>query len=186
MSRFPYKYDVNKYIDEALKRLIKIYPWTTKEMFKDNYTYAIEKIDNKYKYVVYRKWFSSTDKEVYDYDGEQFIEQIISDNQISIEYANPVKEEFRIHSQREGLTGWYLEMYIFRSHELGGYSVYIQAGNESAGASKTMFFDSTYFNGTFDDFLNKYFDEMHAGTYGLSLTYLKEYKGLKEFLGFKE
>ena len=186
MNKFPYKYDVNKYLDEALNRLKVIYPWATKDMFKDNYTYAIEKIDGKYKYVIYRKWYNKTDKEIYDYDKEDFINDIISDNKDSIEYANPVKEEFIIKSDGVELTGWFLEMYKFRSHELGGYSVYIQAGNESAGGSKTMFFDCSYFKGTFDDFLNKYFDEMHAGAYGLSFNYLKEYKGLKEFLGFKK
>ena len=32
---------------------------------------------------------------------------------------------------------WYLEIYRIRKHELGGYSAYVQAGNRSAGGSRT-------------------------------------------------
>ena len=34
---------------------------------------------------------------------------------------------------------WFLECYQIQKHEKGGYSVYVTAGNRSAGGSKTVF-----------------------------------------------
>ena len=42
-KKFEYGYDVKKYIDKAIEKLKETYPWATREMFRKEYTYKIEK-----------------------------------------------------------------------------------------------------------------------------------------------
>lgn len=183
MSKFPYKYDVDKYIEVAFDKMKELYPWVTKEMFNNCYRYSIEKINGRYKYIKY----INNEKRILDLDAEGFIDEIINDNSSYIEYANPVKEEFIIDYDGEiNLSGWSLEIYSFRRHELGGYSLYVQAGNRSTGGSRTFFINPKYMKYTFEEFLDSFFDEMNLSSFGIGKNYLKNVNGLKEFLGFEK
>ena len=179
--------DVNFYIEEALKKLKETYPWATKKMFRKNYTYKIEKINDKYQFISYHKWSDNDiDKEIIDINKEEIINLIIRENESSIEDANPVKEIFKIPLEC-GIDahGWTLEIYQFRSHKLGGYSSYVQAGNRSTGGSREFFIPPSYMKGNFDKFLEKYEELVPPWAFGLDKEYLKKVSGLKEFLGFK-
>lgn len=179
--------DVDAYINAAFNKLKKRYPWAKKSMFDKRYSYAIEEVNGKKEFVYYYSW-DGIEKSRYakGWDGELFIEQIISDQEWTIQDANQVKEVFDVRTN-EGVEihGWYLERFEFRSHKLGGYSAFVQAGDRSTGGSRTFFFTPEQMSGTFEDFLNSN-DELFSGHFGYGKEHMRNFEGLKEFLGFKE
>lgn len=190
-KRFPYGYEIEPYIDKALEKLKEVYTWAEKSMLKKEYSYSIEKINGKYKPVSIYKWDEeSITRNEYDFDGEGLIDLIYKDNEFWIKDANEIEEKYDVidNVSVDGpidISGWYLEKYEFRKHKLGGYSVFLEAGDRTAGSSRTEFLPSNYFEGTFDEFLDKYIKFIPA-YFGFTKEELKNAKGLKEFLGFKE
>lgn len=185
-KKFPYGYDVNKYIEIAYSKLKEKYPWFKEEMVNTKTKYTIEKISNKYKYCSYAIYSDGTSKRYsYDYDSDEFINYIVSDCSFYVECANDTKDIFKVPF--EGGTdahGWYLERYEFRTHKLGGYSSFVQAGDRCTGGSREFFLPDSFFEGTFDEFLDKYIELVPGGAFGLYKSDLQEVDGLKEFLGF--
>ena len=190
-KRFPYGYEIEPYIDKALERLKEVYPWAKKSMLKKEYSYSIEKINGKFKPVSVYKWDEdSITRNEYDFDGEGLIDLIYNDNEFWIKSSNEIDEIYDIIDKvlvdgPININGWYLEKYEFRKHKLGGYSIFLEAGNRSAGSSRTEFLPENFFKGTFDDFLDKYM-ELIPAHFGFNKEELKTAKGLNEFLGFKE
>ena len=183
---FPYGYDVNVYIDRAVEKMRNTYPWASKDIFRKQWNYAIEDINGEYKYVTYFKWSAGDiERDVKNCTGEEFIDIIIDNNRDWIEDANPVADTFVV-PLRYGIDahGWTLERYEFRSHGLGGYSAWVQAGNRYTGGSRTFFIPPEYFNGSYSEFLDRYCDLVPAGGFGLDREYLENVPGLKEFLGY--
>lgn len=178
--------DADAYVDEALKRLTRDYPWATKERMDDHYSYKIEETDGKKEFVKYYTWDDGTSNRYAEgWDGELFVQQIVEDHRTHIEWQNEIKEVFDVRPDYGvDLAGWHLERFEFRSHELGSYSCFVQAGDRSAGASRTFFFTPEMMSGTFEEFLNSN-DELFLGAFGLNKDYMREFKGLKEFLGFR-
>ncbi len=179
--------DADAYVDEALKRLKKKYPWAKKSLFHKNYRYTVEDVDGKKKFIKYYDWDDGTTKRYDDdWDGELFIQEIMEDQESYITYANEVKDVFdvRPHTGVQ-MHGWYLERFEFRSHVLGGYSAYVQAGDRSTGGSREFFFTPEQMSGTFAEFLDSN-TELLSGHFGLTRDYMEKFEGLKEFLGFKE
>ena len=179
--------DVEAYIDEALKRLKKKYPWAKKSLFQKNYRYTIEDVDGKKKFIKYYDWDDGTTKRYDDdWDGELFIQEIMEDQESYITNANKVKDVFdvRPHTGVQ-MHGWYLERFEFRSHILGGYSAFVQAGDRCTGGSREFFFTPEQMSGTFEEFLDSN-KELLSGHFGLTRDYMEKFEGLKEFLGFKE
>ena len=66
---------------------------------------------------------------------------------------------------------------------MGGYSVFCQAGDRVAGGSRTFFIPPDYFNGTYDEFLDKYI-ELVPSVFGFTKEELAEIPELKKFLGY--
>lgn len=186
-KKFTYGYDVNAYINEALKRLQECHPWATLDHFRKNCTYAIEKEGRKHVFVCYSNYDDGTsDRTFVEGDGEAFIKQIYSDQEWWIEVNNNTTESYRLDIPGEvDIAGWTLEIYEFRKHEFGGISSFIQAGNRSTGGSREFFLPNSFFEGTFDDFLERY-NNFVSGCFTLPVKWAKETEGLKEFLGFKE
>ena len=179
--------EVENYIDAAFDILKKRYPWAKKSMFNPHYSYAIEKKGGRNKFIQYYTW-DNGEKNRYDegWDGELFIDLIVNDNELSIQFANEVTEVFNVRPDYGvDAHGWRLERFEFRSHKLGGYSAFVQAGDRVTGGSRTFFFSPEEMSGSFEDFLaaNK---ELFSGSFGLTADYMKNFSGLKEFLGFKE
>ena len=186
-NKFKYGYEVDKYIDKALEIMKETYPWATKEMLRKEYTYKIEKNKNNYEYVSYYKWSDGTiDRNVVAGNADDFIREIISNNRSYIEDANQVKDIYKVPIEPGTIiSGWYLERYEFRSHDLGGYSALVQAGDRVTGGTRTFFIPPKYLEGTFDEFLDKYI-ELVPGYFGIGKEDLIHNKELKKFLGFKK
>ena len=184
-NKFEYGYDVEKYIDNALDKLKETYPWAIREMFRKEYTYSIEKEKDKYEFVSYYKWYDGKiDRKVIE-NTEDFINEIISNQRSYIEDANEVKDVYKVPIEPGTIiSGWYLERYEFRSHELGGYSALVQAGDRVTGGTRTFFIPPKFFEGTYDEFLDKYI-ELVPGYFGMGKQDLIQNKELKKFLGFK-
>ena len=190
-KKFPYGYDVNVYIDKAFEQLKELYPWAEKRMFRKEYRYAIEKKENgRYAFVTYYTWSDHTiERTVLDCDSEQFIQIFIQHHSSWIEWENPVKETLNLKELIPGGTmirGWYMECYEIRSHVKGGFSVYLQAGDRSAGASRTIFIPPAFFKLSWDEFLDKYVELVSPFAFYLGKEELKDAPGLKEFLGFNK
>ena len=186
-KNFPYGYNIEPYIDKALEILLFTYPWATRKTIDENYRYAIEKVGNRYHYISY--WLLEDKEERRDHgtNPTEFIDDITRQNSSYIESLNPPIDTFKIDLPRGvDLCGWYLEQYHFRKHELGGYSAYVQAGNRSAGGSRTFFIPPSYFDGTYEEFLDKYIKLVPGGSFGLYKDDLESIKDLKEYLGFKK
>ena len=184
-KKFPYGYDVEKYIEKAIEKMQFTYPWAKRELFDNRYEYCIEKNNNRYQYVYYYTW-SGNDKERYvlDVDGEGFINRIMWDQDYEMQEYNGVKDVFVVPGQSgKSSHGWYLERYEFRSHELGGYSVFCQAGDRVTGGSRTFFIPPSYFDGDYDEFLDKYI-ELVPPSFGFTRDELADIPELKKFLGF--
>ena len=186
-EKFPYGYDVNAYIDKALERMKETYFWATKEMLNPEWTYAIEQDeDGEYQYVTYYdpgsdEKFRTVWKE-WDYEG--FLKHYIHMNGGTAERYNPVKESFFVRPARISSAGWDLEIYKIEKRELGGFSVYIQAGNRTAGASKSFYIPVDYFKLPWEEFLDKYFELAPPSSFYVNKADLENASGLKEFLGF--
>lgn len=185
-KKFPYGYDVDKYIDKAIEKMKYTYPWVKKELFDKRYEYLIEKVNGKYQYAYIYQWSdSSKEKKVLNVDAEGFIEQIIWDQEDIIQQYNRVKDVFVVPGQAgKILHDWHLENYEFRSHELGGYSVFTQAGDRVTGGSRTFFIPPSYFEGNYEEFLDKYI-ELVPPSFGFTKEELANIPKLKKFLGFK-
>lgn len=182
-KKFPYGYDVNVYIDKAIEKMKYTYFWVKKDILDKRYTFSIEKSGNKYQYYY---TYEDNDKRVIEGDGEEFINQIIWFNEWAVEDANPVKDVFEVPGQEGKCShGWYLERYEFRSHVLGGYSVFCQAGDRTTGGSRTFFIPNEYFDGTYYEFLDKYI-ELVPPHFGFTKEELSDIPELANFLGFKE
>lgn len=179
--------DADAYVDEALRRLRNRYPWAVKSMFDKHESYSIEENDGRKEFVNYYTWDDNENKRYAEgWDGEFFIRKIINDNESWIERANEVSEVFDVRpDQGADCHGWCLERFEFRSHKLGGYSAFVQAGDRCTGGSRTFFFTPEQMSGTFEDFLESN-AELLSGRFGLDADYMRQFKGLKEFLGFKE
>ena len=186
-EKFSYGYDVNAYLDKAFSQMKELYPWATKEMLGNKWSYAIEKgEDGKHSFVSYYKWDDGEiEREVMVCDGDKFIRLIIDRHRDGIERENPVKDTLKM-SLPGGLMvrGWYVERYEFRSHVLGGYSVLVQAGNRSAGGTRTIFIPPSYFELSWPDFLDKYMELVPSNAFGLERDFLDHAAGLKTFLGY--
>ena len=113
------------------------------------------------------------------------IRLLASDHDWELERANPVKESFSVPATTKCWGDWHLEIYQIRKHELGGYSAYVQAGNRSAGGSRTFFIPRSYLKLPWEEFLDKYLDLVSPGPFYVSRANLENAEGLKEFLGFK-
>lgn len=187
-KKFPYGYDVNKYLDKAYDVIKKTFFWVRKDMFDERYEYDIEKEDKHYEYVYY---YNSEDGEKrrtimnWCKTPEDFYSAIMNHNEYKIASYNPIKDTFKVPiACGTDAHGWYLERYEFSSHELGGYTVFVQAGDRTTGGSRTFYIPQDYFDGTFDEFLDKYI-VLVPRSFGMGKEDLKNTKGLKEFLGFK-
>ena len=184
-EKFPYGYDVNAYIDKALERMKEQYPWAKKEMFRKEWSYAIEQENGEYQYVAYFNWGKGEiERRVLNCDGEEFIETVIDHHHDWIEDENPVTATFNVQTSCKFSRDWFLEDYRFQKHELGGYSTFIQAGNRSAGGSRTFFIPPAYFKLPWEEFLDKYLELVPPGFFYASRADLENAEGLKEFLGF--
>ncbi len=184
-KKFPYGYDVNLYIDKAIEIMKYTYPWVKRELFDSRYEYSIEKINDKYQYIYTYHWKDSkAEKNVLEVDGEGFINQIIWQQEYTIQEYNKVKEVFVVPGQSGKIIhDWHLERYEFRNHELGGYSVFCQAGDRVTGGSRTFFIPPSYFEGSYEEFLDKYI-KLVSPTFGFTKEELAEIPELKQFLGF--
>ena len=177
--------DIDAYIDEAVRRLKEKYFWATKEMFMPQYSYKIEETDGRKEFVQYYLYDNGESlRKAEGWDGELFIQRMIYDNRSAVESANCVKEVFDVRPDYGvDCHGWCLERFEFRSHKLGGYSAFVQAGDRVAGGSREFFFTQEQMSGTFEDFLLSN-GELLSGAFGLDREYMRNFKGLKEFLGF--
>lgn len=186
-EKFPYGYDMNAYIDKALERMKELYPWAKKEMFRKEWSYAIEQENGEYQYVTYFDWKDGQiDREVLNCDAEKFIQTVIGHHHSWIEDENPVTENFKVEASRRCSGDWGLEIYQIRKHQLGGFSTYVQAGNRSAGASRTFFIPPAFFKLPWEEFLDKYLELVPPGPFYVDRDDLEKAEGLKEFLGFAE
>ena len=188
-EKFPYGYDVNVYVDKAFEKLKELYPWAERSMLRKNWSYAIEKDENgQYAFVSYFKWSAKDiERRVLDCDSNGFIDLFIGNHSDWIEDENPVKDTLNVIDLIPCGTmvcGWHMENYEFRSHVKGGYSVYLQAGNRSAGGSRTIFIPPAYFKLSWGEFLDKYVELVPPGSFCLGKTDLENAPGLKAFLGF--
>ena len=106
-EKFPYGYDVNAYIDKALERMKELYPWAKKEMFRKEWSYAIEQENGEYQYVTYFDWKDGQiDREVLNCDAEKFIQTVIGHHHSWIEDENPVTENFKVEASRRCSGDW--------------------------------------------------------------------------------
>ena len=186
-ERFPYGYDVQVYLDKAFEQLKETMFWATKEMLDDRYVYTIEQENGVYNFVSYYKQDDGgTQRSVLDYcDWKGFIDHWVFMNDWYAEKHNPVKEYMGVEASNKMSCGWALEIYQIRKHELGNFSVYVQAGNRSAGASKTYYIPQDYLKLPWEEFLDKYIDLVATGSCYVTRNDIEETEGLKEFLGFK-
>ena len=185
-KKFPYGHDVNVYIDKAIEKMKYTYPWAKRELFDTRYNYFIEKIGNSYQYVSTYDYGDEVKREIFKGDALEFIDKIIWDQDWKIEDANPVKDVYVVPGQSgKCFAGWYLERYEFRSHELGGYSVFCQAGDRVAGGSRTFFIPPDYFKGSYEEFMDKYI-ELVPPSFGFTKEELMNIPELKKFLGFNK
>ena len=184
-TKFPYGYDVNVYIDKAFEQMKEDFPWATRDMIAEHTNYGIEKVGDDYQYVSYSSRYDGTLK-VYpaDIDCEEFIRRLASGHDWELEHANPVKESLNVPASCSCSGDWFLETYRFQKHQLGGYSAHVQAGNRSAGGSRTFFIPASYLKLPWDEFLDKYLDLVSPGSFFVGRDHLEKAPGLKEFLGF--
>ena len=186
-DKFPYGYDVNAYINKAFELMKEEFPWATRDMITKHNYYGIKKMGDDYQYV---SFYSQGDGSMKAYteaiDCEEFIRRLASGHDWELELANPVKETFKVHAKNRYSGGWYLEDYRFQKHKLGGFSTFVQAGNRSAGGSRTFFIPASYFRLPWDEFLDKYLQLVSPGPFYVDRDDLENTKGLKTFLGYEE
>ena len=180
-KKFPYGYDLNAYIDKAFEQMKADFPWATRDMIAEHTCYGIEKVGDDYQYV---RYYSFCSPEILNVDSEEFIRRLTQDHDWELEKANPVKERIDVEASNRCSGDWFLECYRIQKHEKGGYSVYVTAGNRSAGGSKTVFIPASYFKLSWEEFLNKYLDLATPGSFYVGRKDLENCPGLKEFLNF--
>ena len=188
MIKFLYKYDINKYLDKAYKEIMNLYPWATIDMIKGRYEYAIEKEGKHYEFVSYYKtlegekarsvldWINTTD-EFFDLVKNRCEDTLVWNTMIVDTFKMPIEYGTSLH-------GWYLERYEFNKLSTGGYSVFVQAGDRTTGGSRTFLIPQNYFDGTYYEFLDKYFELVPSNHFGISREELEQNKDLIKFLGF--
>lgn len=118
--------------------------------------------------------------------GDDFIRYIRDDNRYNIEGANEITETYKVDfNLSEGAcNGWNPERYELRRHETGDFSAFVQAGDRITGASRVFFIPRSFFDGSFDGFLDRYGELVPGEYFGLSREDLKKDPGVKTFLGF--
>lgn len=184
-EKFPYGYEVNAYIDKAFELMKEEFPWATRDMITEGLYFGIAKIGDDYQYVRYYSQYDGTlSPDPLNIDSEAFIRQLISGHDRQLEDANPVTESFDVPASNSISAGWFLEMYRIRKHQKGGYSTFVQAGNRSAGGSRTFFIPASFFKLPWDEFLDKYLDWVTTGSCFVGRSDLNNCPGLKTFLGF--
>lgn len=184
MKKFPYGYDVNAYIDKAFEQLKENFPWATRDMIAEDTNLDIEKMGDDYQYVRFYMENGIRKSDPIDIECAEFISRLYSGHEWRLEHANPVKEEIDVPTTTTNSGDWFLEIYRIRKHVKGGYSTYVQAGNRSAGGSRTYFIPASYFKLPWEEFLGKYLDLVTAGACYVDRSDLKNCPGLKEFLGY--
>ncbi len=185
-DKFPYGYDINAYIDKAFEQMKQDFPWATRDMIANHNYYGITQVDGEYQYVTYHSWHDGTLKAYpADIDAEEFIRRLASGHDWELERANPVKEYINVPSSSKCWGDWFLETYRIQKHELGGYSAYVQAGNRSAGGSRTFFIPASYLKLPWEEFLDKYLELVSPGPFYVGRDDLQKAPGLKAFLGYE-
>lgn len=185
MSKFLYKYDINKYLDKAKELILKDYPWVTEDMLDTGYEYKIEKVGNIYEFVAYYE----DHKAILDWikSDKDFYNLLKSRCESNIERHNPIIETFKMPIDNgTSVHGWYLERYEFNKHFYGGYSAFVQAGDRTTGGSRTFFIPNDYFDGTYYEFLDKYLELVPTNHFGMSREEFEDNKELAKFLGFNK
>ena len=180
-EKFPYGYDLNAYIDKAFEQMRADFPWATRDMIAEHTYYGIEKVGDDYQYV---RYYSYCSPDILNVDCEEFIRRLTLDHDWELETANPVKECIDVEAFNRCSGDWFLECYQIQKHEKGGYSVYVTAGNRSAGGSKTVFIPASYFKLSWQEFLDKYLDLAIPGSFYVGRADLERDPRIKEFLGF--
>lgn len=194
--KFRYGYDVKVYLEKAVETIKEKYHWADKSQFHNQYRYAIEEEEGERHFIRYTI-FAEDDikREALDVeplnawdmvnDGDEFIKQIAADNELSVYYANPKVDNYKVAFQ-PGLKvdTWYIERYEFNRHQSGDYSAFVQAGDRMSGSSRDFFIPPHFLNGTFEDFLERYEALVPGEDFGLYRKDLENDKGLKRFLGF--
>lgn len=184
-EKFPFGYDVNAYIDKAFEQMKAEFPWATRDMIADHTYYGIEKVGDDYQYVSSWDNGDGTRKvNPLNTDCEGFLKRLAEGHDWELQRANPVKEYIDVPATRTFSNDWYLEIYRIQKHELGGFSAYVQAGNRSAGGSRTFFIPASYLTLPWEEFLDKYLDLVSPGPFYVGRNDLENALGLKEFLGF--
>lgn len=185
-KKFPYGYNVNAYIDKAFEQMKEDFPWATRDMIAEHTNYGIEKVGDNYQFVSYYSKYDGTLKAYPEnIDCEEFIHRLASGHDWELERANPVKETIDVPTTNRCSGDWFLEVYRIQKHELGGYSAFVQAGNRSAGGSRTFFIPASYFKLPWEEFLDKYLELVNPGSFYVGRDDLENAEGLKEFLGFR-
>lgn len=196
-ATFTYGYDIKVYLEKALEILEQRYPWADKAQFNKQLRYAIEKENGHYHYIRYVA-FSKDNiaREVWDVNppspyrpvktSEDFIKQIVNDNDYNVMHANKVASVYKVAFERgrKAGKGWYLERYEFKRMQSGDYFAFVQAGDRTTGGSRDFYIPREYFQGSFAEFLAKYEQLVPGEDFGLYTADLEQDKGLKEFLGF--
>ena len=186
-DRFPYGYDVNAYIDKAFEQMKADFPWATRDIIAEHTYYGIAKVGDEYQYVAF--WNNNEGKpEPYPQktDCEGFIKMLAEGHEFQLECANPVREYIDVPATNTCSGDWYLEIYRIQKHEQGGYSAHVQAGNRSAGGSRTFFIPASYLKLPWEEFLDKYLELVSPGPFYVGRRDLENCPGLKEFLGFSK
>lgn len=184
-KKFPYGHDMNAYIDKAFEQMKADFPWATRDMIADNTNLGIEKIGCRYQYVAYHSRYDGSLKpESLKIDCEEFLHRLASGRDYELEHGNPVKETIDVPASRTCSGDWYLEIYRIQKHELGGYSAYVQAGNRSAGGSRTFFIPASYFKLPWEEFLDKYLELVSPGPFYVGRKDLENAPAVKAFLGY--
>ena len=186
-EKFPYGYDVNAYIDKAFERMKADFPWATREMITKDIYIGIEKVGDDYEYVSYLS-MGNGKKEIrpLQVDSEEFISRLASGHEWGLEMENPVEAFIDVPASCRCSGDWFLETYQIRKHEKGGYSTHVQAGNRSAGGSRTFFIPASYLKLPWEEFLDKYLELVSPGPFYVGRDDMEKAPGLKEFLGYEK
>ena len=186
-EKFPYGYDVNAYIDKAFERMKADFPWATREMITNDIYIGIEKVGDDYEYVSYLS-MGNGKKEIrpLQVDSEEFISRLASGHEWGLEMENPVEAFIDVPASCRCSGDWFLETYQIRKHEKGGYSTHVQAGNRSAGGSRTFFIPASYLKLPWEEFLDKYLELVSPGPFYVGRDDMEKAPGLKEFLGYEK
>ena len=197
--KFEYGYDVSAYLEKAVEKIKegKHYHWVDISQFSKQYRYEVEEENGEYHYVRYIVFTDETVREVLDVSpfnewdrvngADDFIKLIVRDNEAHVFAANKKITCYKVPFENGlDIGGWYLERYEFLKHETGDYSVFVQAGDRTTGASKYFFIPPQFFHGTYEEFLDQYETLVPGKEYGLYKKDLIDDEGLKEFLGFNK